>query len=73
MARNDGLVFRVLLAVMTLLLSVPAHQAGAVVRTVTDSGDDLANWPDKAGMLRTVIYDCQDGDEIRCAEAAKTV
>jgi hypothetical protein len=73
MARNDGCVFRVLLAVMTLLLFVPAHEAFAVVRTVTDPGDDLANWPSKTGMLRTVIYDSQDGDEIRFADAAKTV
>ena len=73
MARNDGYVFRVLLAVMTLLLFVPAHEAGAAVRTVTDPGDDLAYWPDKAGMLRTVIYDCQNGDEIRFADTAKTV
>ncbi len=79
MTRNDGFAFRVLpaLAVLallaTLLLFVPAHQAFAVVRTVTDPGDDLANWPDKTGMLRTVIYDCQDGDEIRFADAARTV
>ena len=73
MARNDGCMFRVLLTVMTLLLSVPAYEADAAVRTVTDPGDDLANWPDKAGMLRTIIYDCQNGDEIRFADTAKTV
>ncbi len=79
MTRNDGFAFRVLpaLAVLALLaallLFVPAHEAGAAVRTVTDPGDDLANWPDKAGMLRTVVYDCQNGDEIRFADTAKTV
>ena len=79
MTRNDGFAFRVLPALAVpallaaLLLFVPAHPAHAVVRTVTDPGDDLANWPDKAGMFRTVIYDCQDGDEIRFADTAKTV
>ncbi len=79
MIRNNAFAFRVLpaLAVLALLaallLFVPAHEAFAVVRTVTDPGDDLANWPSKTGMLRTVIYDCQDGDEIRFADTAKTV
>ena len=73
MARTTRFAFRVLLAIMTILLSVPAHQAHAVVRTVTDPGDDLADWPSKTGMFRTVVYDCQNGDEIQFADTAKTV
>ena len=61
------------MAIFAVLLSVTAHQAHAVVRTVTDPGDDLADWPSKTGMLRTVIYDCQNGDEIRFSDTAKTV
>jgi len=73
MARTNGSAFRVLLAALTILLSAPAHQAHAVVRIVTDPGDDLANWPEKTGMFRTVVYDCQNGDEIQFADTAKTV
>ncbi len=71
--RHKGFTFLVLMAILAALLSFPASRAHAVVRTVTDPGDDLADWPSKTGMLRTVIYDCRDGDEIRFADTARTV
>ena len=70
---HKELKFLAPVAMLTALLSIPTHPAFAVVRTVTDPGDDLANWPEKTGMFRTVVYDCQNGDEIRFADAAKTV
>ena len=73
MTQRKEFVFRALTAILTALLSVTAHQASAVVRTVTDPGDDPVNWMNHPGMLRTVVNNCQDKDEIEFADTARTV